>query len=331
MKLESVYHKLKAPKQSTSVDKPDGHNRTFTRKIKQFSGREAIGPGECGVGEWLILAQDVVDYDTKLSPQEKLDYLRNTLVGDALQLLSSCLDDIQDGQQLVELISRTYGGQISPEQLEFEFRQTTQKDRERPSVYWARLQQNLVKWAKSSKDDINMDSLRLGQFVWGLCPTDSDLLGVRLGLTDMIAKQCYPPYSKMLEDLQNIERERRERHVRAGSSKIRSGLVAVEDSSKDVDDLRAKVAQLSVQVPQQLDSSTELGAVAANVVSTPQSLSEGQNRQRQRKRGQKSRKPCWNCGSLQHQLARCLETFDADRVRENFQKFRESKAKKPLN
>ena len=340
-KVETVYSRITSSPPAKQDTKPEHYKKMFTRKIKHFSGTDPVGQGECSVSEWLVLAQDVVDHDTKLTDREKLDYLRSTLIGDALQLLSSCLDSVQDGQCLINMIARTYGGELSCEQLEYEFRQKTQADREKPSLYWARLQQALVKWNKSSTTaKIDMDKLRFCQFVWGLCPTDSDLLGVRLNLSTMISTCDYPYYSKFLEQLQVIERERRERCCRAGNSKVRSGLVNVDEDNTELDKLKLKVAQLSVQQRQEvLEEQVQVANVNAATAFVPQNKSTVGNskpvgdRQGQRPRGTRNKKPCWNCEALDHHLARCPADFDADRVKVNYQKFRDSKAKskKPLN
>ena len=334
-KVESLYAILKSQNKASADPKPDSYKKSFTRKIKHFSGKEPIGPGECGVSEWMVLAQDVVDHDSKLTNKEKLDFLRSTLISDALQLLSTCLDDIQDGQSLINLIARTYGGAVSTEQLEYEFRQTTQLDREKPSMYWARLQQALVKWDKSTKSNIKYDSLRLCQFVWGLCPTDSDLLGVRLKLDSLVSAKEYPEYGDFLEKLQVIERERRERGIRAGHNKVRSGLVNLEEGLSEIESLKLKVAQLSTQASQEMVQET---VNVANMTATSQ-VAQNPHKQRYqeskpkgpRSKGQKKKKPCWNCEATDHHLARCPAEFDASKVGENFQNFRDSKAKKSLN
>lgn len=330
--LKSIFHELITPTIHTPSHKPDSHAKSFTRKIKHFSGKDVPGPGECAVGEWLVLAQDVVEYDSKLSSQEKLDFLRSTLVGDALQLLSSCLHDISDGQALIDLISRTYGGQISSEQLEYEFRLITQLDREKPSIFWARLQNNLVKWEKSQKAPLAKDKLRLQQFVWGLCPQDNDLLTVRLGLKGMTSADTPPQYGTMLEKLQNVERERRERQQRAGNNKVRSGLLVVDDCSAELDDLTLKVSQLAVQssasaAPVQVEPSA--AEKVTKPVKKPFQKDTGGKHRRRFSKNQK--KPCWNCGSLKHHMPRCPEPFNADRVKASCQNFKNPQAEKPLN
>ena len=293
--------------------------KKFLRKIKPFSGRDRPAGGECCVSEWLVLAQDIVDNARDYSALEKIDYLRNTLVGFALQLFTSTTSEIDTPQDVIDLIARTYGGSVSLDQLFFEFHQITQNNKEKPSVLWARLQTKLLEIQKTFKCD-EVDKKRFIQFKWGLCPADHDILATRLDFEIIVQTGDFPHYANFLKDLQCFERERAERNSRSVKSKVTSALVSTQ-SEQEVCELKHEVDSLKCKV-----ETPSVGLVAGLSVNSKSKYSSGKKSKdthcsSEKKTHKKSLKflgECWNCEEIGHRFPQCTKPFNAESVAKHF-------------
>lgn len=288
------------------------------RKIKHFSGNEKPASGECSVTDWLVLAQDLVDHARDMKVQDKIDYLRNTLVGNALQLINSTTSEIDSPQDVIDLIARTYGGSVSSDQLYFEYHLITQSSKEKPSCLWTKLQTKLLQIEKVGKIKTTMDSERFNQFVWGLCPTDHDILSRILDFEQITANKKFPAYANFLKELQCIERERLERSSRSTKSKVHSGLIVAEEYS-EVEQLKSEIQSLRVRV----ETAQADTPVVASVRTNPKYQKQDKKKFYPKKKFHKPksttfRGTCWNCQQQGHRLPDCTREFDQESVRKRF-------------
>ncbi len=66
-----------------------------------------MGLGTSNVFEWAAVATVIVEHKDIMYPGKKLRYLKNSLVKNALTLIST--SDMNNQKELIELISMTYG------------------------------------------------------------------------------------------------------------------------------------------------------------------------------------------------------------------------------
>ena len=318
-----------AVSQSSKIEPKKSFSKDYMRKIRYFSGRDRVTAGESDIIEWITCAQDVIEGTENVVAKDKIDYLKNSLTGDALILYMSSREEITTPQQLVDLISRTYGGDESLDHLEYDFKQMVQKDKEKPSRFWTRLQSTIVRIKKiSTYDEQAVNLMRIRQFKLGLCPTDNDVIRATIDLHAMSDPQSIPSYGRMLQWLQDIERERLERFRRAGDLKVRSALVNVQDD--DLDSLRAQVSKLTVDCAQA--SACKLQEPAAVTVAQLSTHAPGYKGRRQGKFDKRQKKTvyCWVCGSTEHKMLQCKAKFDPEKFQGYFDAYRSSRAERAV-
>ena len=299
------------------------------RRIKPFSGADPTPSGESTMSEWVSLAQDLVDHDTHFEDSDKYYILRNTLIKDALTLVSG-LECEDNPQTLITNISLAYGYSQSDDQLLYELRQTLQANLEKPSVLWARLQTISLR-IKRQMSDFDIDKERFLQFFQALSSQDFDLMDNHLHLADLRKTKSYPKYGEFMANLQVIERDKLERNKRTVQRNVKSALVTVQEVPQ-----APTVCAASV--------SNEKTPAAANVSATSAGLrdSHAPDGHKNQKFGQSNYKPkqensqdkpkkqfnldkveCYNCKNKGHRYGQCgipLSKECLDKIEEQRQK-----------
>ncbi len=304
------------------------------RKIKPFSGITPIPAGESCCEDWVDLAQDMIDYDIHLSSVELFCVLRNSLFKNALTTVAS--SDLNfDPQELVDTIKMTYGYSHSAEHLTYEFHKVEQKDLEKPSALWTRLQTlgNQIKRI-DSKFDLSME--RFKQFKFALNPIDHELLDTHYGIEHKYEQGQFPDYVDFLQHIQVFERDKRERMDRNKRNGIRSALVTVETQSVNptVSQPTKVNTTLTASIQTPAASATPpptniQGADAEVMAVTMQRNDSHANHQQYKpqydKQRQKKEKPkriinCYNCNEEGHRYTKCPKPFDPVIFKANFDK-----------
>ena len=211
------------------VDPPAAKERIskqYVRKIRPFSGMDKPPGSESGLQEWLMQTLDLVS-DKILNQEEKYRLVKNSLVKDALSLVSS--SRLESAESIVELISETYGGVLSLDQLRFNFNQCVQKKSEKPSQYLVNLQTQINHMLITGLPEDTVDEIRFAQFYYGLTSSDLDLLEIHLDMGGYLKTKNYPDFPTILKEIQVWERTRRERQSRSGIG-ARVGAMLVSES-----------------------------------------------------------------------------------------------------
>ena len=130
-----------------------------------------------------------------------------------------------DPQELVNTILMTYGYSHSASHLEYEFHNIEQKDLEKPSSLWTRLQ-TMGNQIKSLDSSFNLEVEQFRQFKFALNAHDHELLDTHYGLEQADCDNKYPSYGAFLQQIQIFERDKRERLDR--SAGVRSAFVSVQ-------------------------------------------------------------------------------------------------------
>ncbi len=308
------------------------------RKLKNFSGITPVPAGESTCDEWVSLAQDMIDYDLHLNPVEKFYIMRNSLVKDALTLISSSTLDFNP-QELVNTIMMTYGYSHSAEHLTYEFHKVEQKDLEKPSSLSTRLQ-TLGNRIKRLDDKFNLDVERFRQFKFALCAHDYELFNTHFALEQTAESGHYPSYGSLLQQIQVFERDKRERMDRNKHAGVCSALVSVQET-QSVSTLKAapstQVQTAAASGATIASTTTKTDETEARVLATTmqsndshasnqfnntnkQRFNQADNSKFQRKDKPKRTVQCYNCNQEGHRYSKCPKPFDKDVFGENFKK-----------
>ena len=335
--VKHVVNPISFPTKVTEAKEDDKGLHKYTRRIKTFTGRDKHGGGEAGIHEWRMLAQDAIDNDAHLTPLAQRQLIRTSLQGDPLKLVQGMEDPT--AQKMIDIVSRAYGGTSSVEQTWTDFYRAMQRDKEKPSHYWARLEEYLLDIKRISSDlTIKYDSFRAKQFIHGLCPDDVELICQRTNLRDVVEEKLgvqFPTFNSFLERLQLMERERFERKERFGNVRVRSALVHTDDN---MEQLQLQVASLQTQlseyavkinaVNQQYENAAALAQaplpqqnqyVNTNAANVPGS--GGGFKPKPQFRGK-----CFNCEKQGHESRDCkVMPYDRERVMKNYQEYKKKR------
>ncbi len=268
-----------------------------------------------------------------MSSVELFYILRNSLFKNALTTIAS--SDLNfSPQELVDTIRMTYGYSHSAQHLTYEFHKVEQKDLEKPSALWTRLQ-TLGNQIKRIEPSFDLGMERFKQFKFALNSTDHELLDTHYGIESKY-EQDYPDYVDFLQKIQIFERDKRERMDRNKRNGIRSALVAVE--SQPV----SSPVSLPVNLNATMATNTQAPAAAAKL--SPNNIQEAEagvmafslqrndshaknqgykpqfDKQHQKKDKPKRTITCFNCNEEGHRYNKCPKTFDAVIFKSNFEK-----------
>ncbi len=214
-------------------------NSAFIRRIKPFSGCEKVGAGECDVFEWVAVATEIVEHEDTMAPCQKLRYLKNSLVKDALTLVATNTN-IYNPVELIDLISRTYGVARTAKRLWTDFYRLKQEKGEKPSAYLTRIQKHLLEIERVSPTQVqNQAESRIMQFSQGLRKMDYDTLCLHMNLQTYEKVGNYPQYSQLLLLVQEVERDRVERVQREGGEVSRAMINSVSPQPHEDDGSQA--------------------------------------------------------------------------------------------
>ncbi len=214
-KIESVFR-------DTSAAAPVEGKREMQliRRLKPFSGAGKPGPGECNITDWIAAARQLMEPDVPLTDAERLRFMKNSLVKDALTLVLS--GNVKTPQELLDMISKAYGAHRSAEQLRFKLYQMKQEERERPSGFLARLQAVIAEIDTLKKDFLgDNDYVRLLQFHMGLQLEDHNLLNVYCNINTRLQQKKFLNFPELFQMVQDYEREQDERNERLGKKGTR--------------------------------------------------------------------------------------------------------------
>ena len=331
--IDGISHPIKFVYDATCKSRRDHspYRKVPLRKLKLFSGAVKLSGGEVDAHEWLSQATDLVDNEKELKEGEKMRILRNSLVKQALTLVTS--SEVNTCKELMDLIALTYGEAHSAAHLRYKFYQMQQSAAETASCFLSRLQDTLKEYGRMDPTICSQEAeLRFKVFTEGLRPDYYDLMNIHLGLEGLMATSNFPDFPKFLWMVQSFERNRRERFERThepvcGATNAiplgvnldpsKSRADTVESSLRnEVDELRRQLASLS--------SSKKKGKkqnVAAATVSAEQTQ-EPANQGGQRRWGNKQpqQRQCWNCGERGHTVFTCQKEWDSGAVKDHVQK-----------
>ena len=318
--VEFVYETASKPRRDRSP-----YRKVPLRKLKLFSGAEKVAGGEIDAKEWLSQASDLIDNESELKEDEKMRILRNSLVKQALLLVSS--SEVHTCKELLDLIALTYGEAHSVAHLRYKFYQMQQGQTESASLFLSRLQDTLKEYGKVDPSVRAVEAdVRFKVFTEGLKPDYYDLMNIHIGLEQMLIREDYPDFPKLLRLVQSFERNRRERFERSHDTvcgalqaipfgknlESPSGKVTGVESTlrTEVDELKKQLASLSTASKKQ----KKQGAACAEVsVDTSEQKPKKPGRSRYTPRP----KTCWNCGEQGHTVFTCKKTWDADAVKDH--------------
>ena len=332
----SIHGRPKSPTASRST--------SFLRRIRNFSGATKPGPGEIDIHEWMMLAYEIEE-NGNFSPEDKLRWLKNSLVKAAYTLISA--SKVSTCAQLIDVIAMTFGGSKSPDHIISQIHQAKQHDGESPSLFLVRLQEMMMELARTAPTFLeDPEKFRINQFLHGLKPADYDLIDLRLQLSQI--QDHHPTFPNLLSQVQRLERNRRERNERTGKTVHASSLLAQlklehescqtpEDSAEDSAVIRElkvtnqKLTQLlhsSAAKPKLQPKVAEVTVSALEAAASDKKTSQNKRFQKQKPKPQKREVFCWNCGELGHTVFSCTQEWDGEKVREKVQAFKLKKAEK---
>ena len=338
-----------------SSDSSAASAHQYLRRIKPFSGAEKPASGEIDIREWLTLAYELRDLDSPVSNANKFKWLKNSLTKGALILASSSV--VTSLEELIQLMALTYGGSHSQDHLLTQLYRQRQVDRERPSAFLVRIQEQLVELTRSYPHAlIEPDRFRLDQFCRGLKSSDFDLLDLRLGLTRM---QETPTFSDLLREVQSLERDRKERDERTYGSNTQSARQVTSravtasfmlehervgdegsdtmpegaySSSELYDELKAtnkKLAQFMELSVKERPKQAIVHAATVDVKPVREEKRAFRPSSNQRKPQRDfSKVTCWNCGEKGHLVYSCSKELDRDCVFQNLSQLMDKSDKK---
>ena len=324
--VEFVYETSTKPRKDRSP-----YRKVPLRKLKLFSGAEKVSGGEIDAREWLSQASDLIDNEKELKEDEKMRILRNSLVKQALLLVSS--SEVHNCRELLDLIALTYGEAHSVAHLRYKFYQMQQGPTESASLFLSRLQDTLKEYGKVDPSVRAVEAeVRFKVFSEGLKPDYFDLMNIHIGLESMMVQENFPDFPKLLRLVQSFERNRRERFERShdttcgalqaiplGKNLETSSVTSTGVDStlqKEVDELKKQLASMSSSKKKQKKQGAACAAVS---VEEEQQMPKkpGKSRYSQRVR------TCWNCGEQGHIVFSCPKTWDADAVKDHVSSVRQ--------
>ena len=199
--VESVYRELPA-----AVPVQGKREMQLVHRLKPFSGTGKPGPGECNITDWIAAARQLMEPDVPLTDPERLRFMKNCLIKDALTLVLS--GNVKTPQDLLNMISKAYGAHRSPEQLWFKLYQMKQEDKERPSSFLVRIQAVIAEIETLQRGFLgDNDYVRLLQFHMGLQPEDHNQLNVYCDIKTQLHQQKYLNFPDLFQMVQDYERE----------------------------------------------------------------------------------------------------------------------------
>ena len=329
--VTEVYEHATTPRKDHSP-----HRKIPFRKLKLFSGMEKVGGGEVDAREWLSQANDLIENEKDLKEIEKMRILRNSLIKQALLLVSS--SEVNTCRELLDLIALTYGEAHSAAHLRFKFYQMQQSPGESASSFLTRLQDTLKEYSRVDPSiKIVEAEIRFKVFIEGLKPDYYDLMNIHMGLEFMLTRMEYPDYSVLLRMVQSFERNRRERFERshetqcAAINSIPFGKNLESLTSKAVDgdsvlkqeicELRKQMANLTANKAKKNKPSQQNAACADVSVDAVEAERSSSQKKRSRYRGRRPK--CWNCGTEGHTVYTCKQEWDATTVKSNIDSVRD--------
>ncbi len=106
LKLGAKQCKIEPVFRDTSAAAPVEGKREMQliRLLKPFSGAGKPGPGECNITDWIAGARQFMEPDVPLTDVERLRFMKNSLVKDALTLVLS--GNVRTPQGLLKMISK---------------------------------------------------------------------------------------------------------------------------------------------------------------------------------------------------------------------------------
>ena len=129
------------------------------------------GPLECDVFEWVSVATKILENENSLTDMDKLKYLRNSLVKDALTTVSSGV--IRNPADLIKAISAAYGANHTAEQMWYAFFALRQSKGEHPSAFLMQIQNQVINITRKNPPMFSKpDKSHLPQFLQGLEKAD---------------------------------------------------------------------------------------------------------------------------------------------------------------
>lgn len=190
-------------------------DQVLHRKLSDFTGAEKPAKGEVDIYDWLLEAREMIEHDTHMADEAKVQAMRNSMKKSALALIAS--KDIRDPKKFMEFISTAYGAANSADHLWFQFYQMKQKQEEKASVYLQRIQtevRNIQRIDPEQITELNRKKIIFRQFSQGLRQGYSDLLALHLNLKDYRRTNIYPDDGDLLGQVLGYEQERKERFER---------------------------------------------------------------------------------------------------------------------
>ena len=329
--VSMVYDQACTPRKDHSP-----YRKVPLRKLKLFSGAEKVGGGEVDAREWLSQANDLIDNERELKEHEKMRILRNSLIKQALLLVSS--SEVNTCKELLDLIALTYGEAHSAAHLRFKFYQMQQNSSESASLFLSRLQDTLKEYGRVDNSiHVCEPEIRFKVFTEGLKPDFYDLMNIHLGLERMLAEENFPDFPNLLRMVQSFERNRRERFERSHEVKCASinsiplgkNLESSKSNTIDGDsaikqelsELKKQMATLMSSKPSKKKQPPQQAACAEVSVETEQAPPQKQNRYKYR--GRRPTNRCWNCGADGHTVYTCTKEWDATAVKTNVESVRQ--------
>lgn len=322
--------------QQVNEDKTNA--KSFTRKLKTFSGEHTSKQGECEIATWVSQCRELAR-DIKLNNIDKCRLIRNSLVGNALELLLAVSQDetllSQNPECLIRVVSDAFGYSGALDDLLTTLHSLRQNPNESFADFFCRIQKHITQ-VQNAYPDYNMDAdrERITRFIKGAIQQDAELLILNLHLRDYVNIKypgIVPSYHQVLIDLRKEETRLSEKRRDLNSAtKCKSCVcTSVLDSdrtgvSSADSTIEHCVTKLSAQVNELAAAfeSFKSGAASSETVHQAKPVTTAYVQHAAQQQYQTPRywnkpmfKPfCYNCGDSSHKVRSCKQKANPELV-----------------
>ena len=304
---------------------------THYRRLRMFSGRVPVPPGELPFEIWHQHADQMVE-EAPLSDEEKRSRLAECLMPPALTFFRKAVKELgpkAPAGNLLAQLTHAFGVACEGDDLFTLFRDTYQEHGEKPSAYLTRLEGCLDQAIQFGGIDLeDADRLRLNQFIRG-CIFDNGLVGA------LQLRQRKPDPPGLVTLLQEVRIEEGAEAVRSlrrqqtkSAKKAHCNLAATDNIVGKLEDevaiLKAQLANLHTSPPAKTVSpadtstATDLDALHAELDALKRELA--QLKSCASPQAKFTRPPsrgkyfCFRCGGPGHMVRECRSPPNAELV-----------------
>lgn len=302
----------------------EGHHY---RRLRTFSGRVPVPPGELPFDVWHQHADQMVE-EAPLTEEDKRSRLAECLMPPALTFYRKAVKELGPGttaSELLDQLTQAFGVACDGDDLFTLFRETYQENGEKPSAYLTRLEGRLDQALQFGDiDPADADRHRLNQFIRG-CIFDNGLVGA----LQLRQRKLKPPgLLELLQEVRVEEGAEAARSVRRQQSKptkrVQACRVTAPDESnrkieEELTNLKAQLAAIQAPPPP-MDTPVVTTPETAHLVAELERLRKELSQLKNNSLGRSPKPPfkgkiiCYRCGEPGHMVRECQRPPNAELV-----------------